>query len=48
MHVEFDPFEGVKRHVSKHREAYITGLLGFALGVIVRRRPIVIQNIVQR
>lgn len=42
MRVEIDPLEGVKRHLHKHREAYITGLLGFSVGLLLRR-PIVIQ-----
>lgn len=48
MQIDIDPFAGVKKHFNKYKEAYLAGVLGFALGLLLRRRPIVIQNITQR
>jgi hypothetical protein len=47
MKVEFDPFERIKQHYQQHREAYVTGIVCFAAGLLCRR-PIVVKVINQR
>lgn len=47
MQIEIDPFAKLKEHLKKHKEAYVSGLLGLVIGLLLRR-PIVIQNNIVR
>jgi hypothetical protein len=47
MNVQIEPVEAIKTHISRYRNEYLIGAIGFVLAsFIFRRRPMLAQRIV--